>query len=309
MRIAILPASILCAGCWLAGPPPAPSPPVAPAASQRVIDEPRACVVLDGELKIVVVQWDMRAERLTYRGLPLDQAFPVTADYAAAHDWYPRDDSISFGGRTFHRYGAAREMSYVGLARVGEYGGVGVYANPTEPYFILLPVRPLCVFQVYESLGPPSDPPPAPGSAAPAPSPLPTPEQPAVTMSDSPIRPLTACVVRNGELAEVEFEYNLLTGDSVYQGVPFSRAFPLENGYAGAARWYVDNLAIAYQPGPRFIKYGLPRPLRPDQITRIGEYDGVGVYGEAGWTDFHDVIYLPVRPGCWFQPYVVLAKM
>jgi hypothetical protein len=141
------------------------------------------------------------------------------------------------------------------------------------------------------------------------PAPPPTPRRPPVTGFTPRFRLLRACVVQDGELAEVQFDYDVLTGDSVYQGVPFSQAFPPDKGYAGRAQWYVDNVPIVYRPGPRFIRYGVPRTLRPDEVTRIGEYDGVGVYGEAGWTGFHDVIYLPVRPGCWFQPYVVLAKM
>jgi hypothetical protein len=116
-------------------------------------------------------------------------------------------------------------------------------------------------------------------------------------------------VVRGGELETVSVEYNAVSGDTTYQGVPFSRAFAAGPGYAESAEWYVNNEPIVYQPGPGFIRYRLPRTLRPEQITRIGEYDGVGVYGEAGWTQVHDVIYLPVRPGCWFQPYVPLAKM
>lgn len=145
---------------------------------------------------------------------------------------------------------------------------------------------------------------------APAPSPVSTTvPPPAFLIVDHPSRIRRACVVQNGKVAEVELVYNFMTGDSLYQGVPFAQAFPSGREYAEAAQWYVDNMPIVYQPGPRFIRYGLPRLLKPEQITRIGEYDGVGVYGEAGWTQFHDVIYLPVRPGCWFQPYVPLAKM
>lgn len=147
----------------------------------------------------------------------------------------------------------------------------------------------------------------APVAAAPPPPAVPAVISPPI---HPPYRwPLEICVVRGGELEMVTVEYNTASGDTTYQGVPFSRAFPPDAGYAAGARWYVDNIPIVYQPGPRFIRYGLPRTLRPDEVTRIGEYDGVGVYGEAGWTGFHDVIYLPVRPGCWFQPYVVLAKM
>lgn len=154
MRPIILATIALCAAACAKRQPAAvaaPQTPPAAAAGTVVIDYPRACVILDGELKILVVQWDPRTEELTYQGLPLAQAFPVSPDYAAAHDWYPRSDSISFQGRTFRKYGVAREIPSVGLERVGEYRGVGVYADSTLADFIALPTRPQCVFQVYLS--------------------------------------------------------------------------------------------------------------------------------------------------------------
>jgi hypothetical protein len=125
-------------------------------------------------------------------------------------------------------------------------------------------------------------------------------------ISDSPIRPLRACVVQNGQLAEVEFKYNLLTGDSVYQGVPFPQAFPAGPGYAEAADWYATNEPLRYR-GQWYVKYGYPRVLEIDEIGRVGEHDGVGIYTAAGDVN-PDVIYLPVHPGCVFQPYAINTK-
>ena len=56
------------------------------------------------------------------------------------------------------------------------------------------------------------------------------------------------------------------------------------------------------------MKYGLPRVLGVTEVSRVGDFMGVGVYAEAGATGTPDVIYIPVRPGCEFQPYQYEVK-
>jgi hypothetical protein len=148
----------------------------------------------------------------------------------------------------------------------------------------------------------------APGHEPPAtqPAPPPAPRRPPVTGFTPRFRLLRACVVQNGELAEVQFDYDVLTGDSVYQGVPFSQAFPAGPGYAEAADWYATNEPVRYG-GQLYVKYGDPRVLEIEEIARVGENDGVGIYVAVGDVD-PDVIYLPVRPGCVFQPYAINTK-
>jgi len=138
------------------------------------------------------------------------------------------------------------------------------------------------------------------------PSPPPAPPRPAVTGFYPRFRLLRACVVQNGELAEVQFQYDVLTGDSVYQGVPFPHAFPAGPGYAEAADWYATNEPVRYR-GQWYVKYGNPRLLKIEEIARVGENDGVGVYVAGGDAD-PQVVYLPLRSGCVFQPYVINTK-
>jgi hypothetical protein len=59
--------------------------------------------------------------------------------------------------------------------------------------------------------------------------------------------------------------------------------------------------------GRRFVKYGLARVLGVNEVTRVGDHMGVPVFAEMGQTR-PDVIYVPVRPGCEFQPYQVETK-
>lgn len=141
---------------------------------------------------------------------------------------------------------------------------------------------------------------------APAPSPLPAAEPPpAVTMPSLRIHTLRACLVQNGALTEVTFSYDILTGDSLYQGVPFSQAFPLHDGYAAEARWFIDNEPIPFTRPWAHVKYGYPRVMGVHEIVRAGEHRGVGIYVAVGDTVDPQVIYVPVRPGCLFQRYQI----
>jgi hypothetical protein len=53
----------------------------------------------------------------------------------------------------------------------------------------------------------------------------------------------------------------------------------------------------------RYVKTGLPRIIQPQELTRVGEYQGVSVFAQPGAETPPAVIYLPVRPGCEFQAY------
>jgi hypothetical protein len=143
---------------------------------------------------------------------------------------------------------------------------------------------------------------------APAPAPPPTPIQPrAVETAPTVIRPFPVCVVADGGLREVLVDYVPATGDSLYQGRRFREVFPVNAQYAANAQWYMDNSAVSFD-GRWFSKYGQPRPLAIHELTRIGEYRGVGVYSERAQIEAPAVIYLPLRPGCEFQPYQTAIK-
>ncbi|HEX8359087.1 MAG TPA: hypothetical protein VF613_03145, partial [Longimicrobium sp.] len=76
--------------------------------------------------------------------------------------------------------------------------------------------------------------------------------------------------------------------------------------YAANATWFINNEPVMFQ-NRRFVKYGLPRVLGVNEVTRVGDFQGVPVFAEAGQTR-PDVIYVPVRPGCEFQPYQTEVK-
>jgi hypothetical protein len=112
------------------------------------------------------------------------------------------------------------------------------------------------------------------------------------------------CVLRSGRLESLPVYINVVTGDSTYRGQRFSVAFPGDSAYAGAARWYLDGEPVFVADG-RYMKYGAPRILGPMDVVPVATFRGVTVFAEAG-TDLRrpEVIYVPVRPGCEFQPYM-----
>ena len=142
---------------------------------------------------------------------------------------------------------------------------------------------------------------------APAPAP-PPPIGPAVTV-EPPQAPdsVFVCVIRNGDLAVVGAELDPATGDTLVGGRRFAEALPVTDEYAPTRRWYVDNEPLPFHEGrrPWYVKYGLPRFLAINEIVRVGEHDGIPVFGEIAdpYWDSRGLLYVPTSPGCFFQPY------
>jgi hypothetical protein len=143
------------------------------------------------------------------------------------------------------------------------------------------------------------------GAAAPeeviVPPVAPPPPPPALPAAPE-MQTIRVCVVEGTALREVEAMYNPATGDTTVAGQAFATAYPATTGYAGGATWYINNEAITINRR-RYVRFGLPRVVSPTDVTRTGEYQGVGVFTDASATGTPDVIYIPVRPGCEFQPF------
>ena len=139
--------------------------------------------------------------------------------------------------------------------------------------------------------------PPPPPMVEPAPPPPPPPPP-------NPMRDVQVCVVENGMLRNMTVQYNTQTGDTMMNGQRFT---PSTAGYAAGASWFINNEPVMMM-GRRYVKYGLPRVLGVNDVTRVGEYQGVSVFAETGATGTPEVLYVPVRPGCEFQPYQTEVK-
>ena len=132
----------------------------------------------------------------------------------------------------------------------------------------------------------------------PAVIPPPPPEAPPVAPSTQEI---SVCVLQNGQLSNVTATYNPSTGDTT--GVPM-----VTEGYAANAPWFINNEPITFN-SRRYVKYGLPRVLGVTEVTSAGTFQGVPVFAETSANmQAPEVIYIPVRTGCEFQPYQVEVK-
>ncbi|WP_420128663.1 hypothetical protein [Longimicrobium sp.] len=127
---------------------------------------------------------------------------------------------------------------------------------------------------------------------------------------EPPVRTVETCAVSAGQLRKVQVEVSATTGDTTFQGRPFASAFPLTAEYATGAAWYERNEPLPETVRPRenergdYVKYGRPRVLSADTLMRVSTHHGVGVYmtHEDAWIN-EGIVWVPVRPGCWFQHY------
>ena len=134
------------------------------------------------------------------------------------------------------------------------------------------------------------------------PPPAPQASPPAFTPEAPPLEHLTVCVVRDGVLTDVPVSYDPATGDSLYEGRRFSEAFPIDSTFAAGAGWFYEQPMIPLDRR-QYVKYGLPRTLRPGDVVPRGEYRGVGVFMDPRHPEPFSILYLLVRPNCEFQPY------
>ncbi len=149
---------------------------------------------------------------------------------------------------------------------------------------------------------------PEPPDPAPAPRPANPSLPPAPVDPELSTRPIVLCFVRAGELRHIELRYMTATGDSLtLDRLPVSSAAPLTGEYASVAGWYVNEEPIRFRDR-RYTKYGRPRFLGVNEVTRAGAIGRVPAFVAAGDTAAHPVIYLPTRPGCEFQPYQPVGR-
>jgi hypothetical protein len=178
-------------------------------------------------------------------------------------------------------------------------------AQNAEDKFTFTPYAVLGLKLGFGNIIPPPPPPP--------PAPLPPPEivpQPPTPQPVAPPPPqdVSYCVVQNGQLTSVTVQYNPTAGDTTYNGQPVGVAFPATTGYAGSETWYINTEPIQFN-GRRYVKYGLPRILGTSDVNNVGTVNNVSVFAEpSANAQRPEVIYVPTRPGCEFQPYQIEVK-
>lgn len=130
---------------------------------------------------------------------------------------------------------------------------------------------------------------------APAPAP-PAPAPPAERL-------IQVCVVQNGQLQAVAASFRPAMNDTVIGGRAFAQAHPATApDYAVGASWFIQQDRVDFVDGT-WVKFGVTRVIQPSQLQRVGEMMGTPLFADVGRQAPYDVVYVPVRPGCEFQPY------
>jgi hypothetical protein len=141
------PGSLACAA-----PPPAIVPPIAAPPAPPIERAVVVCVVAEDGIRaigaIVLESGDTVVASAGTR-LPLSALFPDTIAFAGDAEWYASADELTLNGRRYMRFGLPRLASPdADLRRVGEYGGVPLFAEAGEDH-VVVPVRPGCLMQDY----------------------------------------------------------------------------------------------------------------------------------------------------------------
>ena len=141
------------AAVFLGGPAaaqsPSPPPPPPPVTVQNV----SYCVVHDGRLHTVTVQYNPATGDTTYNGQPLE-GYPAPG-YAGGETWFIDNEPVMFNGRRYVKYGLPRRLGAGDVKNVGTVHGVSVFAEPDasarRSEVIYVPIRPGCEFQSYQT--------------------------------------------------------------------------------------------------------------------------------------------------------------
>ncbi len=112
------------------------------------------------------------------------------------------------------------------------------------------------------------------------------------------------CVITAaGEIQTVEATFRPQQGDTLIQGRPFREVHsPDQPQYAAGQTWFIQDQEIRVR-NQAYVKFGVPRIIQPGELTRFDMFQTVPVFVAPGAPTPPDVIYVPVRPGCEFQPY------
>jgi len=112
-------------------------------------------------------------------------------------------------------------------------------------------------------------------------------------------------VVQNGQLAQVSATFNPATGDTTVAGTAFSTAHPATApNYAANESWFIQSDSVTFN-NTQYVKYGVARNVTPNMLTSAGSVNGIPVFAESSAQEPYQVLYVPIRPGCEFQPYQV----
>ena len=114
---------------------------------------------------------------------------------------------------------------------------------------------------------------------------------------------MSVCVIQNGQLQTVSAMFQPTSQDTMIGNQQFATVHPTTApNYAAGSSWFVQQDTMAFNNGT-WVKFGVTRVIQPPQLQRVGDNMGTPLFAEAGRAAPYEVLYVPVRPGCEFQPY------
>jgi hypothetical protein len=123
---------------------------------------------------------------------------------------------------------------------------------------------------------------------------------------------LQLCVVLDQEMRIVDAIFLPSSGDTVVvvegRREPLAERYPYQPWvYAAETSWYGNDEPVVHL-GNEYLRYGLPRLVKPEEVTRVGEYRGVSLYASPA-DPTPETIYVPLAAGCEAQPYRMVQSL
>jgi len=118
----------------------------------------------------------------------------------------------------------------------------------------------------------------------------------------------SVCVVQADSLRLVAVTRSPTNNDTLVDGILFKNAYPATYPpYVATAPWYVAGEFVRF--GQRvYANNDPPQRISLELLRFVGRYRGVPVFKAADETVTPPpTIYLPIRPGCVFQPFTAVV--
>ncbi|HST61919.1 MAG TPA: hypothetical protein VLK84_24675 [Longimicrobium sp.] len=133
------------------------------------------------------------------------------------------------------------------------------------------------------------------------------PRSPVPAIAPAPVqRALSVCMVEGGQLVQATATLDVTTGDTTW--APPGEPAGTPTGYAAGAPWFIRNEPIIVE-GASYVKYGTPRVVPMESLARAGEFGGVPLFTDDPLPRPPEVLYVPARPGCVFQLYMLEPRL
>lgn len=145
---------------------------------------------------------------------------------------------------------------------------------------------------------------------APEPIAAPAPTAPGVADRYAALPDTTVCVVDRTTdrglrdlAAKRDGDRVVLLVDDQIRALDELHPISLVAGYAGRETWFARGQPVTAHRR-QYLKYRGERRVPLDKLKRLGEYQGIPLFAAPNDTVPPPALYVPIRLGCIFQPYL-----